>query len=319
MTENNPLNERQAERHFQEARKKARRERFRAWLLGKQTSLIPFEVIRAEIQIFDPTTPTKQEIDVEKIVGSVGRYKEFTSHFLPLKDSFHDRWVAVQTHAMERGWPPIDVYQVGNSYFVSDGNHRVAIARQMGKETIEANVSVVPDSLDIDTTQPLDDVLIELGHANFMSMTQLNQSRPDHGIKMTAPGRYRPVSEQILRFRKVLADIDGETPEITDASQSWYDLVYTPTAMLIEESGLHTHFEGRTVSDLFVWLFQHRHSLLKQYGEYENRADLLKLISADFEAQPRDPDNRTLLERAKDAVSDLINPQDPEPTIFDEL
>lgn len=36
--------------------------------------------------------------------------------------------------------PPIEVYQVGDVYFVLDGNHRVSIARQEGVEFIDAHV-----------------------------------------------------------------------------------------------------------------------------------------------------------------------------------
>lgn len=318
MSERNPLLVQQAERNFQEARKKARRERFWAWLYGKETSLIPFEVIQAEIQVFDPAAPTKQTIEVNKIVGSVGRYKEFTSQFLPLKDSFHDRWISVQAYSMERGWHPIDVYQVGNRYFVIDGNHRVAVARQMGNDTIEAHVSILPDSLDIDVDQPLDTVLIELGRANFMGLTGLDQSCPDNGLVVTSPGRFRPMTEQILRFRKVLEDIDETTFELPDAAQSWLDMVYLPTAMMIEASGLLAHFPERTVTDMFVWLFQHRRSLRDQYGEYETWLELLEKISADSTSypKPKPAEQKTILGR----VSGLFkSAEEAPPTIFDEL
>jgi uncharacterized ParB-like nuclease family protein len=36
--------------------------------------------------------------------------------------------------------PPIEVYQVGEAYFVIDGNHRVSAARQEGMKTIAAYV-----------------------------------------------------------------------------------------------------------------------------------------------------------------------------------
>jgi hypothetical protein len=41
--------------------------------------------------------------------------------------------------------PAIDVYQVGDAYFVLDGNHRVSIARRQGLEFIDAYVTDVPD------------------------------------------------------------------------------------------------------------------------------------------------------------------------------
>lgn len=43
---------------------------------------------------------------------------------------------------MEKGdvVPPIIVYKVGNEYYVLDGNHRVAIAKELGIEFIDAEV-----------------------------------------------------------------------------------------------------------------------------------------------------------------------------------
>ena len=39
--------------------------------------------------------------------------------------------------------PPIDVYQVDDSYYVIDGHHRVSVAIATGHTTIEAHVTEV--------------------------------------------------------------------------------------------------------------------------------------------------------------------------------
>ena len=38
------------------------------------------------------------------------------------------------------GVPPIEVYQIGQAYFVRDGNHRVSVASMAGDEFILADV-----------------------------------------------------------------------------------------------------------------------------------------------------------------------------------
>ena len=38
---------------------------------------------------------------------------------------------------------PIDVYQIGEIYFVKDGNHRISVAREMGRTHIAAFVTEV--------------------------------------------------------------------------------------------------------------------------------------------------------------------------------
>jgi hypothetical protein len=45
-------------------------------------------------------------------------------------------------NAMERGQalPPVELYQLGSGYYVFDGHHRVAAARQLGQLELDANV-----------------------------------------------------------------------------------------------------------------------------------------------------------------------------------
>jgi hypothetical protein len=79
-------------------------------------------------------------------VGSVGRYDDFTRSFLPRRDSDAGRWARVKAATLDlTGLPPIEVYQIGQAYFVLDGNHRVSVARQLGAPTIQAYVTEVPD------------------------------------------------------------------------------------------------------------------------------------------------------------------------------
>jgi hypothetical protein len=49
--------------------------------------------------------------------------------------------------------PPVELYKVGDAYFVKDGNHRISVARQHGLRYIDAVVTEfatsLPLSLDI--------------------------------------------------------------------------------------------------------------------------------------------------------------------------
>ena len=81
-----------------------------------------------------------QDIPVEAIVGSVNRAQDFNRNFRPLRDTSSRRWVEMHVLANEQGWPPIEVYKVGNLYFVEDGHHRVSVARYLKHHVIEAVV-----------------------------------------------------------------------------------------------------------------------------------------------------------------------------------
>jgi hypothetical protein len=80
-------------------------------------------------------------VEVEKIAGSVGRYKDFDGDFLPRKMSMGQRWGRVDS-AYHEGveLPAVSLYKIGDEYFVVDGNHRVSVARYHKVVTIDAEV-----------------------------------------------------------------------------------------------------------------------------------------------------------------------------------
>jgi hypothetical protein len=124
---------------FSTLRIHALRDSLWAKLIGKNTKLA----------IFPEEAPRKspnrkfigmEEILVEKIVGTIGRAKDFDHKFRPLKSSLRDRWVNVYLTFEKEGWPPIVVHKVGDQYYVEDGHHRVSVARLLGMTFIDAKV-----------------------------------------------------------------------------------------------------------------------------------------------------------------------------------
>jgi hypothetical protein len=272
-----PFYQRLARRHFEEARRQATREQLSAWLTGSEDSLLPFETIRSQLKAEDPLYEGKRLVPIEKIVGSVGRYKDFTRHFLPRKNSMQDRWVNVESLAVQRGWPPVELYRIGEVYFVKDGNHRVAIAKQMTYDTIEAHVWGFPEEISITADDSLEEVLVRLGEREFIEKTGLDISCPNHNIKFTTPGRYTELLAQIHELREKLSQIDGEEMSYEDAVVAWYEMVYLPTVQIIRESSLLERFPGRTEADLFVWVSFHRQELSELYGE-GSLADWMEIL-----------------------------------------
>ncbi len=268
----------EARNDFDKARRRAFRSEIGSRLRGRQNRLIPFDEIRAELRQQNTRYLGIQQIRIDDIIGSVGRYLDFNRQFLPLSDSMRDRWVNVQALTADMGWPPIELYKVGDAYFVRDGNHRTAIARQMGNSTIEAHVWEFPTSISLSTVQSLDDALITLGEEAFETRTDISEFAPDHNIRFTVPGRYSELFAQIEDIRGKISRLDGTDLTFKDAAPLWYDLVYLPTIQIIEDSPLDEAFSGRTVADLFVWMSIHRTQLGELYGEYDNLSDLAAML-----------------------------------------
>lgn len=272
----------QARQRFEQARRQAARAQVAARLTGEDINLLPFEAIRANLQQQNPYYRGVVEVPLDAIVGSVGRYKTFTRKFLPLTNSVQDRWVAVDALAARTGWPPIELYQVGNIYFVKDGNHRVSVARQLKLNSIEAHVMAYPVDFEIDPADNLDHIFIQLGEQNFMAKTGLAKRFPEHNIRFTSPGRYTELMAQIHDLRQILAQIDGDEMDWETAVDAWYEMVYLPTVQIIQDSTLLADFTGRTEADLFVWLSQHRERLEERYGLHENLADLAQFLADEY-------------------------------------
>jgi hypothetical protein len=85
----------------------------------------------------------RKEVRMDQIVGSVGRSCQFDSGFMPVKRNMEGRWKRVD-RAFHGGieLQPVVLYEIGDSYFVLDGNHRVSVARYHGVEMIDAEVTV---------------------------------------------------------------------------------------------------------------------------------------------------------------------------------
>ena len=73
-------------------------------------------------------------IPIDAITGGISHYDDFRRTFLPQNVQSGEQWaaIALMMNADTRLLPPVEVYQIAESYFVHDSNHRVLIARQLG-------------------------------------------------------------------------------------------------------------------------------------------------------------------------------------------
>ena len=77
------------------------------------------------------------------------------------------------------GVPPIEVFQMGSVYFVSDGNHRVSVARASGFKEIEAYVTRIMADVDLKPGDSLDEALRKAELASPLARTE-----PPEGLEL---------------------------------------------------------------------------------------------------------------------------------------
>ena len=252
---------------FRSARLAADWERLWGRLLGRSADLLPFEEVRAYVKANTPRQRVQRTIPLASIVGSVGRYQDFTRSFLPKRDSDRNRWASVRRAVLDqKRLPPIDVYKLGDVYFVQDGNHRVSVARQMQAEDIDAFVTEIETNVPLQPGDNLDAVIIKAEYADFLEYTSLARLRPQHELRVTVPGQYEILTEMIDVHHYYLSrEKNGKLP-YDEAVADWYDNVYLPVVRLVEERGILAGFLGRTETDLYAWIAEHRSDISREMG-----------------------------------------------------
>ncbi len=262
MIDPNRLGYNLAVRDFRRARRSADLERLIAKLTGRPADLLSYEDVRTRLKAGGGTARGLQEVPLHAIVGSVGRYAEFSRSFLPRRDSDEDRWARVKARVIDmKGWPPIEVYLIGGVYFVLDGNHRVSVARQLGVPTIRANVTEVHTRVPLSPDVRPDELIIKAEYAGFLERTRLDELYPEVDWTVTAPGRYGLLEASIEAHRRFLENGERRTVSSGEAATHWYDRAYRPVAEIIRQRGVLRDFPGRTETDLYLWLCQHRAEL----------------------------------------------------------
>jgi len=251
---------------FKRARRAAAMQQMMARLTGKSADLLAYDDVCRYVKSADEIKQGVREIPLDAIVGSVGRYQDFTRTFWPKNDSDEERWVRVKTAVNDMvGMPPIDVYKVGDVYFVIDGNHRVSIARQLGSDSITARVTEVKLRVPLSPDDDPDELICKARYAEFLEKTNLDNLRPGADLLMTFCGQYQLLLDQIEAHAALLAE-KGEPVDDETAVCRWYDEVYLPVLRHIQAQGIMRLFPERTKADMYILFSERRDELEAALG-----------------------------------------------------
>jgi len=251
---------------FRKARQRAVLELILARLTGKSAHLLSFDDVRQKLRASGSMPRGLQDIPLNAIVGSVGRYSDFTRSFLPRQDSDEARWARVMSSDDVLTLPPIEVYQIGEAYFVLDGNHRVSVARQKGLPFITANVYEVQTRVPLSPNDRPDDLIIKAEAAAFLEYTRLDEVCSKDDLAVSIPGQYDHLENHIEVHRYFMEEEQGHDIPLEEAACDWYNNVYLPVAQMMREYDILRDFPHRTETDLYLWISQHRIALRRELG-----------------------------------------------------
>jgi len=193
---------------------------------------------------FDTKDRGVQTVKVAQISGSVGRYQDFDAQFRFRGNKMSERFSSV-LEAMRTGkvLPPIKLYQIKDEYYVMDGNHRVAAAKQLKHDEILATILEFITSI-----ETLDNILYK-EMVLFCEETGLPRV-----IKLTEPGKYLQLLGQIQQHHQYLQGGARGDVSLFKAARDWYKTIYTPFCAIIKRGGLLERFSNRTLADLYIYI-----------------------------------------------------------------
>jgi len=259
----------------------------RGVLSGQRRRLLAFDEVREKLHLGGPVYRGLQTVPLDKVIGSVNRYRDFDRLFLPTQSHTEDRW-----RRINRAWyeevdlPPVMLYKVGEVFFVVDGNHRVSVARDRGQTFIDAEVREVESRVAV-TADILPDDLELLGErVEFLERTQLDRWYPEAVIKPTVLGGYERLLEHIAVHRYFMGIDQGRPIPEEEAVRHWVETLYLPVVEVVARSEILEELPGRTGADFYLWTMDHLHFLRSQEGGAEAAPgqaaqDLIESLSED--------------------------------------
>ena len=234
---------------------------------GLPSDLLPFDAVRETLRLKSFVDRGLHEVPLDQIVGSLGRVQEFNRAFLPREESLRGRWRQVWDLAEgPAGFPPIELFKVGDAYFVVDGHHRVSVLRSMGAPTVEARVKEYLTPVPLESTETLEQVLLKQGLAEFLEATGLAPAHRDD-LRVSAAHGYDRLLEHVAVHRYYRSQQESREIPWPEAVASWRDAVYRPMVEIIRGSGIMKSFPRRTETDLYLFTMDHLHHLREQYGD----------------------------------------------------
>ena len=161
------------------------------------------------------------EVLLDRVAGSAARFEDFDADFKPLRRT--DRMAEVRRR-FEAGTypPPLDLVQLGDLYFVLDGHHRVAAARERGWTTLPARVRRVCTVAFARCCLRVADLPTKTAERRFLERVPLPDDVREH-LRLDRPADWARLGDAALAWGYRRERVDG-TPYCCahDLAAAWW-------------------------------------------------------------------------------------------------
>jgi hypothetical protein len=259
-----------AQDDFLRARRRLALSRLLRWLRrepGDVDHILPFDEVVSALGRRQERDAGLQVIPLDAIVGTVDRLRGFDRHFRPTTPQVRARWERIAA-AMRRGepMPPIDVYRVGDVYFVRDGHHRVSVARALGHHDIEARVTEVVTAVGAGRALQRADLPLKSHERVFYERVPLPREARER-VRPGDPWDFARLAENVEAWGWRWTQEHGRLIDRRELALRWYEEEYVPVVTLLRDAGM----LGRgTEADAYLRVGSDRYRLLRTHAWSED-------------------------------------------------
>jgi len=240
-------------------------------------TLLPLGEVTGRLRVTSQNYVGMRTIPIHQIVGSVDRAVDFDRFFRPRKRrDLRQRLNGLRQAFADQPMPPISVYEASDLYFVSDGHHRVALAREDGAEFIDAEVTALRLSHQLHAGVDLLALVHTEQNRQFMEQTGLAAHHPDVQIEFSRPNGYWELTDLIEARAYEISARRAEFIPMPEATSDWYTTCWIAAQAAIDETQLRQRYSFKTPGDLYLWV----HYKLRELRTIDRSADWIDAASA---------------------------------------
>lgn len=205
-----------------------------------------------------------QLIPLDAIIGSVDKVRDFDRRFRPTSDKSRARWERIaRASRVGEEIPPIDVYKLGDYYFVRDGHHRVSVARALRLRLIEAEVTEVQTLLEPRDIGHREDLERKHWHKVFVQRVPLTPAKRAK-VTVTRPHTYGVLAEMVEAWAARTMQAEATFMDKQTMARRWFEEEYQPVLELIDDAGLKG--EDETDGDAYMRVSGERYRLIREHA-----------------------------------------------------
>jgi len=219
-------------------------------------SLLPLSKVTQHLRVLGEYYLGMREIPTDSIVGSVDRSVDFDRFFRTRRRELKRRLDALREAFRDRPTPPITVYEAGGLYFVADGHHRVALARESGAEYLDAEVTRIDTSHQLHAGVDVLELVHTEQHRRFKERTNLQDVAAGAVIEFSRPSGYAELLQVIEAHAYALSETRGAVVPLPEATGDWFTSSWRPALQAIESSGLSKAYDFKTDGDRYLWTYR---------------------------------------------------------------